>query len=198
MRKRKTQAERREKSEQALLVAAAEILIEQGYHAATFDRISERAGYSSSLVTSRFGSRDGLFRAIIEFLRIRLESYVGAALTGTLSGKEQLTNYSTAFLAHMEEDPLAKAYYVLLAAAVANRLPQKDYFLEQHRSIATLFTSVIEQGQNDGSISPNINPSLTAIGVGCLQLGIATQLLIDDELSLRDLRSVLHRYELVL
>ena len=198
MRRRKTQAERREESEQALLVAAAQVLIENGYSAATFERISERAGYSSSLVSSRFGSRDGLFRAIIEFLRLRLEGYIDAAIAENASGKELIARYSSAFVAHLEEDPLAKAYYVLLAAAVANRLPQREYFMQQHERIARLATGLVPQGQNDGSISPNYDPAVAAIGIGCLQLGIATQLLVDEKLSLKDMRWVLHRFELAL
>jgi AcrR family transcriptional regulator len=195
MRIRKTQAERREESEQALLIAASEILIELGYNAATFERISERAGYSSSLVTSRFGSRDGLFRAIIEFLRVRLEGYISAALAPSATGKEKITRFSAAFMAHLEEDSLARAYYVLLAAAVANRLPQSGYFLEQHATIAARVSDLICDGQKDGSISTAISPSLAAMGVGCLQLGIATQLLIDPDMPLKDLRWVLLRYE---
>ncbi len=195
MRARRTQAERREESEQALLVAASEILVELGYNAATFERISERAGYSSSLVTSRFGSRDGLFKAIIAFLRVRLEGYVSVALAPSASGKEKITRFSAAFMAHLEEDPLARAYYVLLAAAVANRLPQSEYFLQQHATIAARVSDFVCEGQKDGSVSNAVSPSVAALGVGCLQLGIATQLLIDPDMPLRDLRWVLERYE---
>lgn len=195
MRKRKSQLERREESQQALLIAASQVLIEYGFAATTFERISERAGYSSSLVTSRFGSKDGLFRAIIDFQRARLNTYLASATTSARSGKIQLVEFSAAFLTHLEEDPLALAYYVLLAAALADRLPQRDYFLEQHSAIATQMANLVRRGQDDGCIDPGIDPELAAIGVGCLQLGIAMHLQIDGNTQLNSMKWILRQFE---
>ena len=183
---RRTQAERRGESEQALLTAAAELLIEQGFNAATFERISERAGYSASLVTSRFGSRDGLFVAIIDFLRVRLEDYVQRNMAPRGSGKVQLKSFSQGFLAQLEEDPLAKAYYVLLAAAVANRLPQQKHFFEQHERIKQQLAAIIEKGKRDGSFSDVLDSRQAATAIGCFQLGIAMQLQLDSAMSVRE------------
>lgn len=62
---RRTQAERREASEQRLLVAAAELIAEEGFAAASLQRIGERAGYSRGLASQHFGSKDGLVSALI-------------------------------------------------------------------------------------------------------------------------------------
>lgn len=49
----------------ALLRAAADIFLEQGYAATSIDAIIERAGGSKRNIYSEFGSKEGLFTAII-------------------------------------------------------------------------------------------------------------------------------------
>ena len=75
---RRTQAERRDESERRLLRAAAELLVERGVKAATFENIAQRAGYSRGLVTERFGSKQGLIEALIEGLQGRLQALLDA------------------------------------------------------------------------------------------------------------------------
>jgi len=50
---------------EALLEAAAEVFFEQGYAAASIDAIIERAGGSKRNIYSEFGSKQGLFAAIV-------------------------------------------------------------------------------------------------------------------------------------
>ena len=60
---RRTQAERRAESDEKLLLAAASLIAEEGFNAATFEKIGARAGYSRGLASQRFGSKDGLIEA---------------------------------------------------------------------------------------------------------------------------------------
>ena len=69
---RRSQADRRDESERRLLAAAAELVVEHGMGAATFEKIGARAGYSRGLVTQRFGSKRGLIEALIHQLQGRL------------------------------------------------------------------------------------------------------------------------------
>ena len=50
---------------EALLQAAAEVFFEQGYVATSIDAIIERAGGSKRNIYSEFGSKEGLFAAIV-------------------------------------------------------------------------------------------------------------------------------------
>ena len=59
-RPRRTQQERVEESTQRLFRAAAELIAEGGYDAATAAEIGRRAGYSRSMVRARFGSKEQL------------------------------------------------------------------------------------------------------------------------------------------
>jgi len=58
---------RSELSTRRLLEAASELIAEQGYDRTTLQAIGRRAGYSHGLVTQRFGSKEGLLTALIEY-----------------------------------------------------------------------------------------------------------------------------------
>jgi len=62
---RLTQAERVELTRTSLLDAAAELIVEKGYHATTAADIAHRAGYSRETVRVRFGSKLGLMRELL-------------------------------------------------------------------------------------------------------------------------------------
>src|ERR1700730_19245088 len=53
-------------STRRMLEAAAERIVEVGYHKMTLAAIGERAGYSRGLATMRFGSKKGLLQRLVE------------------------------------------------------------------------------------------------------------------------------------
>ncbi len=59
-----TQAERTALSDQAMLDAAHNLILEYGFCKTTLALIGKRSGYSRGLVTHRFGSKAGLFEAL--------------------------------------------------------------------------------------------------------------------------------------
>ncbi|MCH7629160.1 MULTISPECIES: TetR/AcrR family transcriptional regulator [Novosphingobium] len=191
---RRTQAERRQQSEQGLLIAAADVILEHGYTGATFDRISERAGYSRGLVTLRFGSKDGLVAAMIEFLGAQLEEIYRQRLETARSGREKMLDFVDVFMERLDEDRLTRAYFVLLAGAVGNLLPQSRYFLDQHEAVKMLLADLIREGMADGTIAPGIDPVVAATALGCFQLGVAIQHQLDPTMSLPDMRGFVRRF----
>ena len=66
MEQRQTQEERVRTSTEALLDAALELVAERGYAGASPALIAARAGYDRKMVHHRFGSKVGLFRALLE------------------------------------------------------------------------------------------------------------------------------------
>src|SRR3979490_827553 len=87
---RRTQAERREDSERGLVRAAIVVTAEQGVSAATFEAIGQRGGYSRSLVTRRFGSKQGLVDAVLGYLPDRRAHSAAEARLDRMSGLEAL------------------------------------------------------------------------------------------------------------
>jgi AcrR family transcriptional regulator len=96
---RRSQAERRDQSKARLLRAAYALIAERGFRATSFQAIAERAGYSPSLVSHRFGSREGLFSELVRRMvnkwgadvrDVKVESRTGiAALVATADAHRQ-------------------------------------------------------------------------------------------------------------
>jgi AcrR family transcriptional regulator len=63
---RRTRAESREDNRRALLAAAAEVVMEVGYHAAQLDEIAARAGLTKGAIYSIFGGKLELLRCLVE------------------------------------------------------------------------------------------------------------------------------------
>ncbi len=61
-----TQGERRARTRQALLDAAAELFAERGVDGASVDAIAEKADRTSGALYDHFGSKDGLLFALVE------------------------------------------------------------------------------------------------------------------------------------
>ena len=70
-----------ERSRQAILSAATELFAEQGFAATTMQQVGERAGVSRGLPGYLFGSKDALYRAVLDqaFAEARQTLLAGAA-----------------------------------------------------------------------------------------------------------------------
>jgi AcrR family transcriptional regulator len=64
--RRRTQAERRAETRSRLLGSARRTFARDGYHATSLDRVSENAGCTKGAVYDHFGSKAGLFLALLE------------------------------------------------------------------------------------------------------------------------------------
>lgn len=93
-------AERRAQTRQRLLDAAADVFARLGFHAATLDDIADAAGYTKGAVYSNFGSKDGLFLALLDrHLDDQLTQV--ERLAATESGAELRTTLRRASSQHM-------------------------------------------------------------------------------------------------
>jgi AcrR family transcriptional regulator len=64
--RRRTQAERRADTRARLLAAARRTFARYGYHATSLDRVSENAGCTKGALYDHFGSKEGLFLALLD------------------------------------------------------------------------------------------------------------------------------------
>ena len=188
---RLTQAERRERSEQELLEATMRVVSEQGVSAATFEAIGKEAGYSRGLVTQRFGSKDGLIRRLIATLHAWQQDALDAAHVSEMDGLSALCAFVDLHcrtLGGHEED---KAYYMLLAAAVADRLETRQAFADEHETVRVLIRTIIERGQAEASIRADADADATALMTGCALIGIRMQAMIDPDTEIAPIRDAL-------
>lgn len=187
---RLTQAERRANSEQRLLTAVMEILNEEGFTAATFDRISERSGYSRGMVRERFGSKEAFVEAAIRTTSEELAAHYDDLVENCQTPLAAITAKIQAALWAIKNTNM-QAYFVLLCATVSNRLPQIDKFKEYHRSENKIYSNLIRKAQSEGYIDSNVDSNNLASLIGCLAIGVAVQTQIDPDMNLDALEETL-------
>ncbi len=183
-----TQAERRRKSEQALLDAAAALIAERGVEQTSLARIGECAGASRGLPTHHFGSKD----ALVARLARRSQDRVAAATRNVLErGDRAPESFSaldvlrTTLATYLElfENPTAeeRALIVMWGATFPSQA-SIDGMVEADQRSYDGWADLIRGGQRDGSIRRDLDPTAAAVVLFGLMRGVAALLLTESEL----------------
>src|SRR6201999_3606643 len=87
-----------------LLMAASDIFVDRGYHAAGMDEIAERAGVSKPVLYQHFSSKLELYLAVLQRHVENLVSGVRQALRTTTDNRQRLRAAIQAFFDFIEHD----------------------------------------------------------------------------------------------
>lgn len=185
---RRTQAERRDASERRLLDATAHLVAEQGVSAATFETIGRAAGYSRGLATQKFGSKDGLIEALIADLEARQAAFLTEQHVDDLPGLEAVLAYVDLYLRHLGDQAATRAYFMLLAGAVADASPLRAAFARTHDGVKQRLSALVARGIAEGGLRREIDPDAAALMIGSLLLGLSVQWLVDPDTDLDSIR----------
>lgn len=185
---RRTQAERRDESERRLLDATARVVAEHGVSAATFGTIGEAAGYSRGLATQKFGSKDGLIEALIADLEARQAMFLTEHHVDELSGLEAVLAYVDLYLSHLGDQVATRAYFMLLAGAVADASALRTAFARTHEGVRQRLSALMARGIAEGGVRREIDPDAAALMIGGLLLGLSVQWLVDPDTDLDSIR----------
>jgi AcrR family transcriptional regulator len=187
--RRRTQAERRDESERGLVKAVIAVISEEGVSAATFEAIGRRGGYSRGLVGQRFGSKLGLIEAVIAYLHDEKDAFAAADCVEGLPGLDALLAYVDLYLQRLSHLGEVQAYFRLLSWAVADISAFSSLFASEHDRIRARFEGWVTQGQAEGQIRPDLDPTAAALMVGSQLLGLSMQALIDPAMDLNPIRA---------
>jgi AcrR family transcriptional regulator len=137
---------------EALLQAAAEVFFEQGYAAASIDAIIERAGGSKRNIYNAFGSKEGLFAAIVDENASQLLSTLDVGLIEGHDLEEMLTAFGKRLLDRYTSSNFIGLYRI--AVCEAPRFPGLvKVFHEQGPGRATQrLADVLEAAKARGEI----------------------------------------------
>jgi AcrR family transcriptional regulator len=185
---RRTQTERSDQSERRLLDATAQIVAEEGVSAATFETIGRRAGYSRGLATQKFGSKQGLIEALIADLHEKQEQFLAAHHLDEQPGYDAVLAYVDQYLRHLTDSPATRAYFMLLAGAVADASELRGAFERSHDRVKGRLARLIGRGQAGGDLRSDLDPEAAALMVGSLLLGVSVQWLVDPAVNLDAIR----------
>ncbi|MCG6871320.1 MAG: TetR family transcriptional regulator [Gammaproteobacteria bacterium] len=188
---RRTQAERTALSERRMLDAAVRLIAVQGVQKTTLRDIGEQAGYSRGLASYRYGSKSGLYRAVLRDVSqawvSRLEAAVGertgmGALAATLEAMGQFLGGSPEAI---------RAMYILWFEAVEPGSEVAPRVAEVQQIQRADVARRVREGIDAGEIRTDADPELVATEFAAVVFGGIFQWLINPRV---DVPAVLRAY----
>jgi AcrR family transcriptional regulator len=173
---RRTQQQRRDQAETALLNAAAKLVVEQGVHSLTLARVGERARYSRGLVTHYFGSK----QALLQRLARATQSGFVPGLDGMPPGLDRLLRLIDGYIGALGQLRMRNRAFLLLWAEAATAEDLARIFRERDESFRADLREDVAAGIADGTIRPDVTAEETAVAVLAQLRGIGLQRLVDS------------------
>jgi AcrR family transcriptional regulator len=173
---RRTQQERRDQAEAALLNAAAELVVEEGVHSLTLARVGERAGYSRGLITHYFGSKQELLQRLA---RTTQAGFV-PGLDGAPPGLDRLLRLIDGYVGALGQLRMANRAFLLLWAEAATASDLARIFRERDEAFRADLREDVAAGIADGTVRPDVAADEVAVAVLGQLRGIGLERLVDS------------------
>ncbi|ADP80037.1 TetR/AcrR family transcriptional regulator [Pseudofrankia inefficax] len=176
---RRSQVERRTRSEDALLDAAAEMIADRGVDRASLASIGDRAGVSRGLPTHLFGSKDTLVARLAARAQERIAAHSLATLdrqsrrAEELSGLEMVLLTVDCYLDLFEKPGFDERAFLVMWGSLFPASSSVQGMAEAERHSYDSLSDVITSGQRDGSIRADVDPITSAVLVLGLMRGVA-------------------------
>jgi len=180
----RTQAERSALAAAAMIEAAIALLNTAGIQGTTLVAIGDRSGYSRGLATHHFGSKAGLFRAVLR----HISADWSERLRDALGGKTGLAAIEIAIDTHLAY-ALSHAGYlrvqnILWGAAMDPSSEFKPNVAEFMRIQRKSVAAWVRGGQQSGEIRPDVDPQRIAEQYYGGLIGLNSQWLVSPEVDL--------------
>jgi AcrR family transcriptional regulator len=177
-----SKAERSARSDAEIMRAAARLIARQGYGKTSLIQIGLEAGYSGALISNRFGSKEGLLRALLERITTRFnDDQIRPALAGR-KGLEALCAVMDAYLRELEErEDRVRIFYVLMGEGLGSVPEVLPSFSRLNESLRADAEQRIREGIDAGEIRPDVDPKVEALAFLATLRGTALQRLVDPE-----------------
>ncbi|MEV1296180.1 TetR/AcrR family transcriptional regulator [Pseudonocardia sp. NPDC049635] len=172
---RRTQQERRDQAEAALLASAAELIVEHGVRSLTLARVGERAGYSRGIVTHYFGGK----QALVERLARTTQAGFVKGLGELPPGLDRLLRLIDGYLDELGRIGTFHQAFLLLWSEAATQPELAPIFRERDAAFRADLREDVEAGIADGSITGDCGADEVATAVVGQLRGIALQRLLD-------------------
>jgi AcrR family transcriptional regulator len=173
---RRTQAERREATQAAILNATIECLIEEGYANTTTTKVVERAGVSRGAQVHHFPTKASLVAAAVSYLADLRAEEIAAELAELPGGKKRLAA-ALDLLWHVHQGPLFAAAIELWVAARTDSELRAELVPVERRLTERILT---EGREFFGELAPvNGLVPLTAVILNAVR-GLAMNVLLFD------------------
>jgi AcrR family transcriptional regulator len=178
--------DRRNDSNQRIIQAATELFAENGYQRTTLIQIGKKAGYTGTLVSNRFGSKERVLRAVLAQILNRFETSGNPDQldrnSGALSVSEQLFAFVDAYLEDVAlRGTRTRALYVLMGEGMGSLPEITDEIAHVNEVFRGRISSFLESGIETGEFGAAMDIPTTAVLIVGLLRGVAMQILVEPK-----------------
>ncbi len=160
---RPVDASRQAEKKQALIDAALTLLEEKSYRSISIRDIAQRAGVQSAMVSYYFGSKEGLFLAMIE----QKAGMPKAGIQAIANAPHPIRAFIEHALAHFAETPALSGF--ISDEILHQQSPLGDKFIAMMPGrVAAVLPNVLSAAQKAGEIRADLNPRWAAFSLSNL------------------------------
>ncbi|MFO0709105.1 MAG: TetR/AcrR family transcriptional regulator [Sandaracinus sp.] len=160
-----TRTRERDKRE-ALLRAARDVLVEEGYHHAKIDEIAQRAGVAKGTYYLYFKDKRAIFAELVDGLVARIESAIVRVDERADLGAQVRHNIRATIAVLAEDPPLAR---IVLGPTSGLDAAFTDTVTRMHVGVVTLLSRTLRDGQSLGVVAEGDTDLLAMFAVGALK-----------------------------
>jgi AcrR family transcriptional regulator len=144
-----------------LLVAAQEVFVENGYHAAAMDDIAERAGVSKPVLYQHFPGKLELYLAILDMHNAELVQSVGAAMRSHPENKDRVAAAISAYYEFVDRDDAA--FRLVFESDLTNDPLVKDRVEQVDRTVSSAIADIIHEAGLERAEAELLGVALTGM-----------------------------------
>ena len=153
-----------------ILNEALRLFAHNGYGSTSIREIAEAAGITKPTLYYHFGSKEGLFHALVELHLTGLQQLVEATVSGAGSASERLRTFVEHYLLGALSDLDATRFMFTCSLPNAPEQPRCDV-VQRHLQHIEPLTDVIRQGIASGELDPDLDAHAAVVAlVGTLNL----------------------------
>src|SRR5262249_32340913 len=169
------------------MTAAAEIIAERGLNGASLATIGGRAGTSRTLAPFPFGSKDALIAPVAPSPQDRLTDVLLAALEQSqrepapVTGLEALRTSVDTYLELFDHPTPEDRVLIVMWGATFPSESSIEGMLDADQRAFDGWAALIERGQHDGSMRPDLDAAASAVVLHGMLRGVAALLLTESD-----------------
>ncbi len=177
---RRSNKERRQDSDQRIINAALELFAAQGYLRTTLIQIGNIAGYTGTLVSNRFKSKEGLLRAVLAHIMQRFED--APEKQGFKSAQAQMSDFLELYLKDVaDREDRIRALHVIIGEALGAIPEIRDEVISVYTIFRGRVAGLVQAGIESGDYKADTDPDQASIIIVGMLRGITMQYLADPK-----------------
>jgi len=185
----RTQEERRNESDARIIAAAIELFASQGYRQTTLIQIGQAAGYTGTLISNRFGSKEKLLRAVLAHILDRFypdsadaEASRAGDTDAVPAADAQLLGFIEQYLMDVNDrQSRIRALHVIIGEALGGMPQVHDQIVKVNRTFRKHVEGYVVHGIGTGAFRSDLDPAATATIIVGLLRGVTMQALAEPK-----------------